>query len=450
MAGEEMAATIVRSTYLLTYSRVDLTRFPTRRSFADIVVGAFPDSDRNKLLQWACSAEEHADGHPHYHMCLKFNANRRWRRGKNRIFQNHGISVHFSSFHNDYPDAFTYVTKHDAHYITSENHPPLMTPHRTRNASVAARKRTRETARGNEDEQEGKNEKEEKKTKRLSAGLVADFAVKHNIRTEKDMHEAIKLQKNEGQMELHDFVLGKPRKVITDIITRAWDIENSLSGKERRSKSLITILAEASEGECVNGCNGRWLELANETLTNNRINPYVFADAIRVALKEGRGKGFNVMIKGKGNCAKTFILLPLTSIYKAFSNPASTTFAWIGVEEKELIFLNDFRWNPTVLDWSALLNLLDGIDVNLPRPKTIYSTDITLSRGDKVPIFCTTIDRIKYVGPSEHPDEETNMMDLRWKVFEFTHVIPPSQAVKIEPCGKCFANMAMLGSQFDD
>ena len=40
-----------------------------------------------------------------------------------------------------------------------------------------------------------------------------------------------------------------------------------------------------------------WLELANETLTNNRINPYVFADAIRIALKEGRGKGFNLMIK---------------------------------------------------------------------------------------------------------------------------------------------------------
>ena len=97
MEGEDMADTVVRSTYLLTYSRVDLTRYPTRRSFADIVVGAYPDSEKNKLCMWPCSAEEHADGHPHYHMYLKFSANRRGRRGKNRILRNHGISIHFSS-----------------------------------------------------------------------------------------------------------------------------------------------------------------------------------------------------------------------------------------------------------------------------------------------------------------------------------------------------------------
>ena len=92
-----MADTVVRSTYLLTYSRVDLTRYPTRRSFADIVVGAYPDSERNRFCMRACSTEEHADGHLYYHMCLKFSANRRGRRGKNRILRNHGISIHFSS-----------------------------------------------------------------------------------------------------------------------------------------------------------------------------------------------------------------------------------------------------------------------------------------------------------------------------------------------------------------
>ena len=105
--------------------------------------------------------------------------------------------------------------------------------------------------------------------------------------------------------------------------------------------------------------------------------------------------------------------MPLTIIHKAFSNPASTTSLWIGVEEKELIFLNEFQWNPTGLDQKEFLNSTDGIDVNSLRPQTIYSTDISLPRGDKVPILCAAIDRIKYVEPSEHPDEEMNRMDLR-------------------------------------
>ena len=93
------------------------------------------------------------------------------------MLRNYGVSVHFSSFHNDYPDAFQYVTKDDAHYITSQNHPPLLTPHKTRNASVATRKRgaTSENAEG---VQELKKKKEEKKSRRLSAGLLADYVRK--------------------------------------------------------------------------------------------------------------------------------------------------------------------------------------------------------------------------------------------------------------------------------
>ena len=59
------------------------------------------------------------------------------------------------------------------------------------------------------------------------------------------------------------------------------------------------------------------------------------------------------------------------------------------------------------------------------------------------------IDTIKYVGPSENKEEETNMMDLRWKVFTFHHKIPVNSAVKVNPCGKCFSAMAMLGGNYD-
>ena len=73
-----------------------------------------------------------------------------------------------------------------------------------------------------------------------------------------------------------------------------------------------------------------------------------------------------------------------------------------------------------------------------------------MPRGDKVPVFATSIDSIKYDGPSEDKDEETNMMDLRWRSFQFKHKIPSSQAVKVSRCGKCFAAMALLGNNFDE
>ena len=83
MADVELESKVVRSTYLLTYSQVNINAFPTRKSFVDMVVEAFPDTATNKLQMWACGVEEHADGNPHYHMSVKFSGNRRWKQGKN-------------------------------------------------------------------------------------------------------------------------------------------------------------------------------------------------------------------------------------------------------------------------------------------------------------------------------------------------------------------------------
>ena len=59
-------------------------------------------------------------------------------------------------------------------------------------------------------------------------------------------------------------------------------------------------------------------------------------------------------LTGPANCGKTFILNPLNVVYKTFSNPASTSFAWIGVENCEILFLNDFRWSSQILAWPGM------------------------------------------------------------------------------------------------
>ena len=141
----------------------------------------------------------------------------------------------------------------------------------------------------------------------------------------------------------------------------------------------IEILRAASEGECVNGCNGQWYDCAFEVLTNNHIHPVIFAAAIRELIEKGRGKFRNLMIIGPANCGKTFLLAPLQILFRTFSNPANDKYAWIGAESSECIFLNDFRWSSELIAWKEFLLLLEGQQVHLPLNKNklrkIYVVD---------------------------------------------------------------------------
>ena len=62
----------------------------------------------------------------------------------------------------------------------------------------------------------------------------------------------------------------------------------------------------------------------------------MFAAAIRELLEKGRGKYRNVMIVGPADCGKTFILNPLNELFQTFTNPATTSYAWVGSENAEV------------------------------------------------------------------------------------------------------------------
>ena len=100
--------------------------------------------------------------------------------------------------------------------------------------------------------------------------------------------------------------------------------------------------------------------MAQETLERNNIQAPEIAKAVKVLLLKGRGKHRNLMIVGPANCGKTFMLNPLCSIFNCFENPASTTFAWVGAESAEIIFLNDLRWSPQLNSWNDFLLIVKG------------------------------------------------------------------------------------------
>ena len=172
----------------------------------------------------------------------------------------------------------------------------------------------------------------------------------------------------------------------------------------------------------------------------------MFACALRELLEKGQGKYRNLMLVGPANCGKTFLLNPLNTLYQTFTNPATTSYAWIGSENAEVIFLNDFRWSKEILSWKEMLLLLEGQTVHFPAPKSHFAKDICLDKD--TPIFATGKESIKYIGRYNIEDErETEMMNARWKIFNFTRQIPQDEQREIISCVKCFAKLVLHGEE---
>lgn len=207
---------------------------------------------------------------------------------------------------------------------------------------------------------------------------------------------------------------------------------------ERSKKTTIDLLREYPEkSNCV--CNGVYQESVVEILESNSVNVEMFKRKVYSVLVEGRKKGNNLMIIGPANCGKTFLIRPITEIFNAFVSPASGTFAWVGAEQADVLFLNDLRWSEKLMSWPDFLNLLEGLPVHLQAPKTHYSEDILWEK--RTPIFATSSSKVRKYDGGVLNDVETKMMDVRWTYIEFTKQI--SKPKDITPCGHCFANFIL-------
>ena len=74
----------------------------------------------------------------------------------------------------------------------------------------------------------------------------------------------------------------------------------------------------------------------------------------------------NILLVGPTNCGKSFLLNPLELIYKTFVNPAMGRYVWIGLDECEVAYLNDFRWSGELICWNDFLLFLEGQTIHLP------------------------------------------------------------------------------------
>lgn len=423
----------IRSVYLITYSKADVEIIASRDSFAVVVLDSFQNADptsKSKVVKWVCSQERHQNGEIHYHMAVKLDRNRRWLSVRNYADKKHGLKLNFSSTHANYFSAWKYTTKDDNEYLESEGHPDLKNAPQTQEASQACVGEM------------GRNGKRGKKRKRgrqpqLSIYEVSQMAVQKGIKSRLELLSLANQQKKDGKTDLAEFIANRGYKAVEEAIRIGWEMEEAPAKLERNNKTRMEILQEFLQVECVSGCNKQWLSIAKDILRRNSIPEAAFTEVVRNLLVKGRGKYRNILLKGPANCGKTFLLNPLNSIFHTFTNPATTSFAWVGAEDCEVIFLNDFRWSEKIIPWHNLLLLLEGQTVHLAAPKSHYAQDIVFEKD--VPIFCTGKDELVYVRGGVVDLRETEMMQVRWKVVSFNAKIPSSEQVDILPCPRCFA-----------
>ena len=154
---------------------------------------------------------------------------------------------------------------------------------------------------------------------------------------------------------MYKFIINKSSKSLSELLDLTWKMNDASKNVERAKESRISILKAHLEKECLPQCHGEWLVCAKQVLQQNGINLYCFASALRQLLEKGRQKRLNVLLIGPTNCGKSFLLNPFELIYKTFINPATAKYAWTGLDECEVAYLNDFRWSPELIDWSLLV-----------------------------------------------------------------------------------------------
>ncbi|KAK3753753.1 hypothetical protein QZH41_005244 [Actinostola sp. cb2023] len=308
-------------------------------------------------------------------MALKLDKKCRWVSVRNFLDSHYNIKVNFSDSHTNYYSAYRYYVKEDSEALHSPDHPILRDIPRTTEATA-----TRKTAAASKSKKKIRRRK-----KRLSVYEVTQVIRKNGIKSRLELMALASSQEREGKTDLPEFIANRGSKVVDDALKLAHEFATAEKTQSRLRKSRIQLLEEQLNDPCAEGCNKSWQECALQLLDRNGIEASTYFNAMYQALKLGRGKYRNIYIYGPANSGKTFMLAPLKSIYIAFVNPATGSFAWVGAEQAEVILLNDFRWSASIIAWSDFLQMLEGDTMHLAAPKSFMQQDLVF---EKDTIFC--------------------------------------------------------------
>ena len=439
----------LREVYLITYSQADVLKVSSRQQFGEMIEGLWPDTTEC----WASGCEMHKTDGVHFHCAIKLKTCSRWVSRRRKLKELYDIDVDFLGFHTNYFDAMSYVSKFDKHVTFSKNHID-MAKHAPHTSAASRARRLKDAPSASSSKSTTSKSTRSKKPPRLDNSQVCEIIINNKIRTDEQLGALATSQKRLGKDDLMRWFTNHPAKRSrTDVIATAWALCNAEQSIERANIPRMDILREVLTWDHHTNmgktCSGQWLRAAVEVLQKNKISVEWFVDRVKSALTHGRSKMNNIMIVGGTNRAKSFLFMPLTIIYRSFSCPSDNKFNWVGAPEKEIIFLNDFRYSDNVMPWHIFLNFLEGASVQVSMPKSHFERDHTWTKQQ--PIFATAEKRIVRIVNNQVDTGETAQMDKRWVYIDFTYQIPDDKIdYSIVCCPRCFAELILQDIQDGD
>ena len=321
-----------------------------------------------KVSHWTCFREFHQDAGFHYHCSVEITGNKKWISVKSRLTEIHNIVVNFSDKHNFYISAYRYFCKQDNNVAHSQGHPNLAEAKSPRTKKpiecnrAASKKRRFSSA---------CSVNTAPKKKRLANSELSDFIKEHNIKNYLELLAIAQIRKEEGETDIHEYVLSHQEKYAKELIKKTWDIVQAPENLKQLNLTRMEELVAAAKTNCITGCNKPWLECALELLRLNNIDFSGFSDALYNNLRYGRGKFHNVILVGPTNAGETFMFKPLKQIFgkKLSENPFNDKSGWVGADKASVILLQDYRWAKEPIPWKDMLLILEGETLNYLPPK---------------------------------------------------------------------------------
>ena len=462
--GPELGRRQNRHVYFITLSRADTGVIPTQNEFAKGILDVLSELKLMEILQrWVACKEQHADGSWHYHMAIHLSKQRKWVQIKDLYRSKTGFELHFSAKSYGYAKAYNYVTKSGASSLISHSpnheHMALIRKPQTEKCMAAnvqrgqekeKKKRQRETSEASASSR-GKSKKEQPQDLRHKD--VTRLIVEKRIGTYQHLQGLAEVRRRLDQWDLFNYLAVHSKVRTAEMIERVWSTMQAPEDIAQINLPRITVLENARSGECVSGCDGKWKQNAGQIIEQN---PLVDGKRLKKAIRDnvdmGRCKGQTVFLIGPKDCGKSFLLLPLELLFKTFSNPTRGSYNWVGIQDSECIFLNDFRWDKDIIDWSDFLRLLAGERLWFEMPKNLFPTNYLLDENNTIPIFGTGKARTQWRGAYQAIDiSEDQQLDCRISYFDFTYSIPSDKIARrgsagwAPACPKCFAEFVMEG-----
>ena len=251
----------------------------------------------------------------------------------------------------------------------------------------------------------------------------------------------------------------KIRSKLSSIIDDVWAWDTVGETLAALGQSRLEALTAAAASPCV--CDGDWHEYVRGVFAANHISEKDLCRDVYTALVHGRSETMPVVVLAgaRGGEGKSIFLKGLWAVFgreRVFAAPDKGGFPLLGLESAKVAFLDEWRFNASVLPYAMQCLWYDGSALPIVRPQNIPGATGHLLYQGKAPIFVTTkyqdLDRLQQAS-ADDPETglpgngDASMILRRLKIYRFSQrMVKPKR--QLPYCGRCFARL-VCGSVAD-